>query len=236
MYTWYILTLHICVEEIKKMKKEKTATIICIILCMLMIGTSTTTVGAININKVKTIEQNNHDSQIYVIIGRVIVDIEYWERGIHIEGFTPIKILRFGGEFGVQIIAHELDADAIESGIGTGADMYGVDYEPCPVDVRITSEHQSFTFGQYQIQTIHIPGHTNGSIAAYLDTPDGRILFGQDIHGPYLPQWGGDPPQAKISLQKLIDLKADILCEGHFGIYKPGDKVEQYIRRYMESL
>ena len=51
-----------------------------------------------------------------------------------------------------------------------------------------------------------------------------------------LPSWGGDPPTAKISLLELIDLKADILCEGHFGIYQPAEKVEQYIRGYMENL
>lgn len=152
----------------------------------------------------------------------------------HIDHIGSLK--HFKNEFGVQIIAHELDAEAIESGIGTGADMYGVPYEPCSVDMRITSEIETLDLGQYELTSIHIPGHTDGSIAAYSDTPDGRVLFGQDIHGPYLPQWGGNPPQAKVSLQKLIDLKADILCEGHFGIYEPAKAVEKYIRRYFDRL
>jgi glyoxylase-like metal-dependent hydrolase (beta-lactamase superfamily II) len=62
------------------------------------------------------------------------------------------------------------------------------------------------------------------------------VLFGQDIHGPYYRDWGADPEQAKASLQKLIELKADILCEGHFGIYRPASAVEDYIRGYMERL
>jgi len=24
-----------------------------------------------------------------------------------------------------------------------------------------------------------------------------------------------------VSMQKLLDLKADILCEGHFGVFQP---------------
>jgi len=102
--------------------------------------------------------------------------------------------------------------------------------------MRITGEIETLSFGRYQLTTIHIPGHTPGSIAVYLDIDNQRILFGQDIHGPYIPQWGGNPPQAKVSLQKLIDLKADILCEGHFGIYEPASAVEKYIKGYLDRL
>lgn len=152
----------------------------------------------------------------------------------HIDHIGSLK--RFKDEFGVQIIAHELDADSIESGIGTGADMYGVPYLPCTVDLNLGGEENKIQFGDIEIIAIHIPGHTDGSIAAYIDTPDGRVLFGQDIHGPYLPQWGADINKARQSLQKLIDLKADILCEGHFGIYKPATAVEKYIRGYLNNL
>jgi glyoxylase-like metal-dependent hydrolase (beta-lactamase superfamily II) len=62
------------------------------------------------------------------------------------------------------------------------------------------------------------------------------VLFGQDIHGPYFPHWGADLAAARRSLQKLIDLKADILCEGHFGIYRPAEQVERYIKQFIGSL
>ena len=84
-------------------------------------------------------------------------------------------------------------------------------------------------------QIIHIPGHTQGSIAIYVDM-EKRILFGQDVHGPYCPEWGADPEQAKISLQKLIDLETDILCEGHFGIYQPAAEVKRYIEGHLHGL
>jgi glyoxylase-like metal-dependent hydrolase (beta-lactamase superfamily II) len=143
---------------------------------------------------------------------------------------------RFREEFGLQVIAHDIDAKAIEQGTGVAAEVYEVDYHPCRVDVKVHASEEVLRFGRYELNIIHIPGHTPGSIAAYLDIDGDRVLFGQDIHGPYYRDWGADPDQAKISLQILIDLKADILCEGHFGIYRPADTVESYIRGYIDRL
>lgn len=143
---------------------------------------------------------------------------------------------RFQKEFSVQVIAHELDAAEIEGDGGIAARAYGITYTPCHVDLRIKGAEETSKIGKYELKVIHIPGHTPGSIAAYLDIDKQRVLFGQDIHGPYYPEWGADPAQAKLSLQKLIDLKADILCEGHFGIYQPAAQVKRYIQQYVDNL
>jgi glyoxylase-like metal-dependent hydrolase (beta-lactamase superfamily II) len=123
-------------------------------------------------------------------------------------------LFRFREEYGVEVIAHELDTEAIETGIGSGAEYYGVSYQPCKV--------------------IHIPSHTPGSIAVYLDAGT-RILFGQDVHGPYSLK-GSNTDQAKISLRRLADLDADILCEGHFGVYEPKEEVRRYIEGHLRNL
>jgi glyoxylase-like metal-dependent hydrolase (beta-lactamase superfamily II) len=143
---------------------------------------------------------------------------------------------QFQEEYGVQVIAHDLDADAIESGTGFGAEAYGLPYLPCSVNVRLLGSEQSLRFGKYELNIIHIPGHTHGSIAAYIDIDEKRVIFGQDIHGPYYREWGADPVQARVSLQNLIELEAGILCEGHFGIYQPAEAVQEYIRKYLESI
>jgi dethiobiotin synthetase len=39
---------------------------------------------------------------------------------------------------------------------------------------------------------------------------------------------GLDIMQWRESTENLLDLKADILCEGHFGIYSPIERVEHY--------
>lgn len=143
---------------------------------------------------------------------------------------------KFKQVYGAKIIAHELDAEAIETGRGTGAELYGVSYEPCQVDVKLGGTEQKLIFGGHEFTALHIPGHTKGSIALYTDIGGKRILFGQDIHGPYDAMWGGEPEKAIISLQKLIDLKADMLCEGHFGIYQPASEVKNYIEGYLWQL
>ena len=143
---------------------------------------------------------------------------------------------RFQKEFSAQVIAHELDADAIEGRGEVAAEAYRVSYTPCHVDRRIKGSEETLHLGKYELNMIHIPGHTPGSIAAYLDIDKQRVLFGQDIHGPYYPEWGADPALARLSLQKLADLNADILCEGHFGIYQPASEVKRYIQQYLNSL
>jgi glyoxylase-like metal-dependent hydrolase (beta-lactamase superfamily II) len=142
----------------------------------------------------------------------------------------------FRNAFGTEVIAHELDADAIEGSGSVAAEAYRVSYTPCPVDRRIQSSGETLVFGDCKLEVVHIPGHTPGGIAAYVDVAGKRVLFGQDVHGPYYPFFGADSAQARVSLQRLIDLQADILCEGHFGVYEPADEVERYIRGYMDSL
>ena len=171
---------------------------------------------------------------------------------IHILGFDPQQLKTiivthahidhigslgyFQQKYYVKLVAHELDSSAIETGEGTGAEFYGVRYQPCRVDTKLSKAEESLTFGSYELKLIHIPGHTPGSIAVYVDMDDKRVLFGQDIHGPYISAWGADTKQARLSLQKLIDIKADILCEGHFGIYEPAGEVKHYIEGYLQEL
>jgi hypothetical protein len=34
-------------------------------------------------------------------------------------------------------------------------------------------------------------------------------------------------------MKKLLGLNADILCEGHYGIYQPKEEVKSYIEEYL---
>ena len=150
----------------------------------------------------------------------------------HIDHIGALR--QFREEYGVEVTAHELDTEAIETGIGSGAEYYGVSYQPCKVDVILRGTKETLRCGHYDLKIIHIPGHTPGSIAVYLDVRT-RILFGQDVHGPYFLK-GSNTEQAKVSLQRLIDLEADILCEGHFGVYEPKEEVRRYIEGHLRSL
>jgi glyoxylase-like metal-dependent hydrolase (beta-lactamase superfamily II) len=65
-----------------------------------------------------------------------------------------------------------------------------------------------------------------------LDKDGKRILFAQDLHGPILPEFGSNFDDWNRSIKKLLDLDADILCEGHFGVYKTRREVRNFILSY----
>ena len=137
----------------------------------------------------------------------------------------------------VNFYAHELDAEAIEEewhGKETAAKWYGVEYKPVRLTKRFKGDLEILNFGIYDFQCIHTPGHTPGSISILIETEDHKkILFGQDLHGPIIPGVS-DYEDYQNSLQKLLDLKADILCEGHFGIFQPASEVQRYIKQYID--
>ncbi len=135
-----------------------------------------------------------------------------------------------------RVVAHQLELPAIQDGLPhlTAAGWYGVDYQPVIVDEVLKGEQGIIQVGNLAINWIHTPGHTRGGISLYWDTGNLRVLFGQDIHGPFNQEWGSDMQQWRQSMQKLLDLKADILCEGHFGIYQPAPAVRKYIEGYLQ--
>lgn len=136
----------------------------------------------------------------------------------------------------VKFYAHELDAYAIEeSGHNreTAAAWYGVNYRPIKLERRIIGEKTILKFGSFEFQCIHTPGHTPGSISILLEMDNTKVLFGQDLHGPIIPGISNYDDYQK-SLKMLLGLEADILCEGHFGIYQPADEVKRYINRYID--
>lgn len=143
----------------------------------------------------------------------------------------------FREKFGAGIIIHELDAKALETGdhIRTAANWYGTTFPPTKIDRKLSGALETLKFGQEALHCLHTPGHTPGSIAVYLDRDDQRVLFGQDIHGPFNKAFGSDISAWKKSMQSLLALDADILCEGHFGIYRSKNSVKDYIERYIEE-
>ena len=147
----------------------------------------------------------------------------------HIGGLTEIK-----KRFGPKIYIHKLDAPPLENGdqILTAATWYQTHFPPTPIDVKFNSPEEILTIDDQKIVCLHTPGHTPGSISIYLDRDGKRILFGQDLHGPLLEEFGSNLKDYDRSTKQLIDLDADILCEGHFGIYKTKKDVRNYILSY----
>ncbi len=147
----------------------------------------------------------------------------------HIGGAPEIK-----RRFGSKIYIHRLDAPPLETGdpILTAAHWYQTTFPPTFVDITFNSSEEVLTIGGQKIVCIHTPGHTPGSISIYLDRDGKRVLFAQDLHGPLFEEFGSNLEDWARSTKKLLDLDADLLCEGHFGIYKTKKEVKNYILSY----
>jgi metallo-beta-lactamase class B len=152
----------------------------------------------------------------------------------HIDHIGAAAAIR--GETGCVVAAHELDRQAIESGdpTRTAAAWYGLQLAPVPVDRVITGASGRIELGSGVLTLIHTPGHTPGSMVAVVETGDGnRVLFGQDIHGPFSAEFGSDIAAWRRSMRDLIALQADILCEGHFGIFCGAERVQEFIEEHL---
>ena len=137
--------------------------------------------------------------------------------------------------FGCKIVAHESDALYLETGDKevTGARWYGAVIEPFQVDHKITSSQETFALGNGTIQSFHTPGHSPGSVVYLVESAGKKILFGQDVHGPLDATLLSDREDYIRSLKFLLTLKADILCEGHFGIFEGREDIEDYITSFL---
>ena len=138
-------------------------------------------------------------------------------------------------EYGCKIVAHALDAVYLESGDSevTAASWYGTEMEPLPIDVKIENDHQTIKIGKKKIQAHHCPGHSPGSLV-YTTKMDGqKVLFGQDVHGPLDPSLRSDAKAYQSSLRKILAFDADILCEGHYGVYRGKEAVQKFIRSFI---
>jgi glyoxylase-like metal-dependent hydrolase (beta-lactamase superfamily II) len=147
----------------------------------------------------------------------------------HIGGAPEIR-----KRFGSKIYIHELDTPPLEKGdpVLTAATWYQTVFPLTPVDVKFKLSEEVLIIGGQKIVCLHTPGHTPGSICVYLERDGKRVLFAQDLHGPLLEEFGSNLGDWDVSTKQLLDLEADILCEGHFGVYKTKKEVKNYILSY----
>jgi glyoxylase-like metal-dependent hydrolase (beta-lactamase superfamily II) len=107
---------------------------------------------------------------------------------------------------------------------------------PLRIDDKITADRQTIPVGSGEVIAHHCPGHSPGSLVFTAVLAVQTVLFGQDIHGPLHPSLLSDRSQYRDSLTFLLSLKADILCERHFGVYKGRENVRNFIRNYLTQV
>ena len=136
---------------------------------------------------------------------------------------------------GCKTVAHELDAVYLEAGDDTvtAAKWYGRHIEALTVDTKLSGPEETLYLGDRPITAIHIPGHSPGSVIYQMRSDGQNVIFAQDVHGPLHPILKSDQNDYVKSLKQMIGLEADILCEGHFGIYRGKDEVRRFIASFL---
>jgi len=87
--------------------------------------------------------------------------------------------------------------------------------------------------GDRNIESIHAPGHSPGSVVYLTESERKKVLFAQDVHGPLHSSFLSNHKDYIKSLKRLLSLEADILCEGHFGIYEGKNEVAKFIESFL---
>ncbi len=138
-------------------------------------------------------------------------------------------------EYGCRIVVHALDAVYLESGDSevTAASWYGTRMKPLVVDVKIENDVQTIRIGNGKIIAHHWPGHSPGSLVYTTEMDGQKVLFGQDVHGPLDASLRSDAKEYQKSLRKLLEMEADVLCEGHYGVYRGKKEVQKFIRSFI---
>lgn len=139
-------------------------------------------------------------------------------------------------DFGCRIVAHELDAVYLEAGNAevTAASWYGARFKPLTIDIKLHGEGSTLEIGCGRVTAIHWPGHSPGSVVYTTYLSDKLVLFGQDVHGPIHPALLSDEKQYQASLKKILALDADLLLEGHFGIFRTKGEVRDFIQSFIK--
>ena len=127
----------------------------------------------------------------------------------------------------IRFYAHQEDSETTELIVNNDKNLNFT------VTDRFKEKISNLKLGKYSISCIHIPGHSPGGMAYFSKIENKDVLFAGDICGGAVKN-GGDYEAFKKSLQELLELKADILCDGHMNIIQPSEEVSKYIEGCLE--
>ncbi len=136
---------------------------------------------------------------------------------------------------GCQVLIHRDDAQTLAQGdpLRSAAQWYGLKLEPVRADVVLGQRHQLDLGQGLKLNILHTPGPAPGSVSAWCQAEEQKVLFGQDIHGPFSPTFGSDILLWRQSMQELLALNCDILAEGHYGVFRPAAEVVGFIHKQL---
>ncbi|GAA5224756.1 MBL fold metallo-hydrolase [Membranihabitans marinus] len=137
---------------------------------------------------------------------------------------------------GVQLIGLPDTADAIANGDDRCCGyLYHKTFNPTTMDY-IAEDGEVLRLLDIEIKTMHLPGHSMGCTAYFLEWEERRLVFSGDVIGTLLSGhfgWSGsidfDKEKYILSLLKFSKIDTDIMLPGHGMIYfhRPRIRVEE---------
>jgi len=130
---------------------------------------------------------------------------------------------------GAQVIAHRACRAALEKW-GEESLQQAKNELPELEEVRLRLPDLTFEgglgldLGGRKVQLLHVPGHTAGSIAAFVE--GAKVLFAGDTIMPVPYIVWGDWRQYRESLIRLRGVKADTVVQGHGEVLLRGEMLE----------
>ncbi len=132
-----------------------------------------------------------------------------------------------------DVLIHENDAQALSSGeLYSTSLLFGKSQKL--KYTRTLKNGEKLNLGELEIEVVHTPGHTMGSICLYIGSL-GALFSGDTVFagGNFgRTDLGGDPNELKNSLRKIEKLDVEVLYPGHEKIVE--EKAAQHIAMAVE--
>ena len=104
----------------------------------------------------------------------------------------------------------------------------GPSLEPFTVDIRLHGQESTLTVGDGAVRAIHCPGHSPGSVVIRPSLTINSSFSGRTSTARSILNGFPMRTQYLDSLARLLNLQADLLLEGHFGIIETKKEVRVY--------
>jgi glyoxylase-like metal-dependent hydrolase (beta-lactamase superfamily II) len=133
----------------------------------------------------------------------------------HVGGAHELSV-----HFGAEVVMHEKDAQSIEDGDArsTAASMFGCQLKP--VKVRRVKEGDVLSTGDHDMQVLHTPGHTIGSMCLF-EGSSGILISGDTVFASGVGRWDlptGNRADLERSVKMLLSKEPKHLFPGHGDI------------------
>lgn len=115
------------------------------------------------------------------------------------------------------------------------SDLTDKAFEPFPVDRELTDGEIISLTSDTVVQVLETPGHTRDHLSFFL--PHEKILIASESGGVMIgsgaiePEFVADYDLYQASLQRLAELPAEILCQGHFAVITGRAAVKEFFAK-----